>query len=582
MTARCFDALRGAPEAWLLVGCWLVFTLTLFEPAFRFHGDHERDLRFATLLVQHGLWPDATPAIAPTPFELGPLLYLLLAPLVALSPDPFSVRVGFVVAGAVALLLLHGLMRRHVGRPAAAVGLFAACTATFTYEAFSQLWHSTLLALPVVLFWRSADALQRPDAWLGRGIAVVCAMAGVAMQLHASAVVYPLILVGVCVTLRGRLDARRFALGLGVFLAALAPFLITLVGSLSRGALAGARASAHAWEPAGALTVLGFVVDNVHPLWGDTLGPLLTWPLVGLALVGVVPAWRSPFGRLLLLDVALGLALESALLGNQLAHRYLHANLWAVFLLIALGAEQLLGRLKPRAVAVVLGLVGAAVAVEATVTEPPRSAQAGWLNAWEQRAVASVVAEALPLSDDDMERQVHGIYFGEPMGMRHWHALVAPAAPAASPLHLLVMPGDLALAPFGQRVGPRYTVHGYGRDIVVERYLPWLGPLQYGGPQADTLGRRWRRLGPGARGGQTLHTVSTEVTHAGAATLALADGRQQPCRAAATLNGKAVALRPLSTPRYEWVRFLEVALPTPGALVVSLGPCPAPAFVDLF
>ncbi len=204
-------------EAVLIVGIWSLFTLTVFEPAFRFHGDHERDLRFATLLVQHGLWPDSTPAISPTPFELGPLLYLLMAPLVAVSSDPFVVRGGFVLLGSAALLLLHGLFRRLVSRRAAALALMAACTSTFTYEAFSQLWHSTLLALPVVLFLRWAhDAQERPSR------AVLAAVAAaVALQLHATAVVYPALLL----VLAFRLRHQPWVLLRGVlaFLAALSP-----------------------------------------------------------------------------------------------------------------------------------------------------------------------------------------------------------------------------------------------------------------------------------------------------------------------------------------------------------------------
>ena len=69
-----------------LLLAYILLSLLHFDTAFIFHGDHERDLRLATVLVQEGAWPEHSPSISPLPFELGPLLYLVLAPAVAISP----------------------------------------------------------------------------------------------------------------------------------------------------------------------------------------------------------------------------------------------------------------------------------------------------------------------------------------------------------------------------------------------------------------------------------------------------------------------------------------------------------------
>jgi hypothetical protein len=578
-----------------IAAVYATLTLTHFEPAFRFHGDHERDLRYATLLVEHGVWPDASPAIAPTPFELGPLLYLVLAPAIAISADPVVVRGYFVALTVLALFVLHRLLRRHVSRTAAGVALFALASSEFVYEASAQLWHSSLLALPLAGFWLAVDTLVRAPT--RRALVAAAILAGLAIQLHITAVGYSAILAAAALgPARRALGVRTLLVGVAAFLAALTPFWVTLTTTISRGALAHASGSAHGWSPAPLGELASFCFDNVHPIWGDDLGPLLVWPLLACFAVGVVAATRTWFGRLLISNLAIGLVEEWLLLGNQRAHRYLYANAWAFFLVVGLGVEPLLTRVATRArpwLSAALAALALAVTVEACVSEVPRADTTGWFNAVEQRAVASVMAERFPMTEDAMETHVHGLYFGEPMGMHHWHLILgppepppdAPAAATAAPSrgpHVLVMPTDLGLAPFGDPVGPRYTVKADGRDVLIQAFNPAFTALEIDGPAGEELHRRWRRPHASPRG-PARHTLRVTATRAGTATLALADGRTgDHCPVHVTVNGTPAAAAPIETPAYTWIRFIRIAVPDGGAVAITLGPCRAPAFVDLF
>ena len=135
-----------------LLLCFLVLELVFFNSAFLFHGDHERDLRLATVWVQHGEWPQSSPSISPLPFELGPLLYLVLAPAVVISPDPVFVRVYFLALASLGFALFFVTLRRELSMVGAGVALFALLSSTFSFEMSRQLWHSSLLPIPVAGF----------------------------------------------------------------------------------------------------------------------------------------------------------------------------------------------------------------------------------------------------------------------------------------------------------------------------------------------------------------------------------------------------------------------------------------------
>ena len=592
---RLGTLLRLHCAALVITATWVTLTLTLFTPAFLFHGDHERDLRFTTLLVQHGHWPSSTPAISPTPFELGPMAYLLLAPAVWLSPDPIDVRTALVLATAAALLALHAVLLRitNQSRLAAAIALFGIASSTFLYECVTQLWHSSLLSLTLPLFWLAAESALRTGG--RKPVIAASALAAISLQLHATASVYTLLFGLLAVTRARHWGARTLVYGVGAWLLALAPFLWTLTRSLGRLSESGPARSmgAHGWSPASPLDVLGFLVDNIHTLWGDDLGPAMTPAFISLLLAGIAVAHRTPIGRVLLASLLLGAIWEWLLLGNQMAHRYMHANLWAVFLLVGVGAELVLSRLTrrfgaptSRHLAVFVGTLGAAITTEAAISEVPRTASDGWYVALEQREVARVMANRFPMSVEQMEGHVHGVYFGEPMGMGHFHGTVASGASEyPAPPHVLVMPDDLALTPFGKPFGPRTIVVGFGRNIAIQAYNPSFRVLPRPADD-DLLSEKWRR--PARPPEMRRHQLELDAFEPGRLTLLLADGGTRGsagtggrCTISARDTVKELSMRPLAHAQYRWLRIAVVDIERPGRVRIDVGPCPKPPFFDL-
>jgi len=327
---------------------------------------------------------------------------------------------------------------------------------------------------------------------------------------------------------------------------------------------------------------LPIFVDNVHTIWGDNIGPWLTWPLVALMAVG---AWRALRGReamprLMLAVVLVGFVVEAALLGNQRAHRYMHANMVAAFALAGVGLDMLLARVPGRGAVAALAVIAAVVTVEAAVSEVPHAGERGWLNARMQADVTQTMAEHFPMSADDMEAHVHGIWFGEAMGLGHLVALTPAAEDALPPpRHVMVMPSDLALRPHGDPVGPAYTVKGPGRDVVLYGYTPALDYTTLALP--DRLKTRWRRARQErVQAGST--EVGVTVLRAGVVHVVWMAGRndRDRCPIGGTVDGNPVQAKRLET-RYSGLNIAALTVPA-GALKVTVGPCRGVRFLDIW
>ncbi len=576
----------------VLVALATVLDLGHFGPAFTFHGDHERDLRMTERLLA-GDWPDTTPAVAPLPFELGPLAYLVLAPALAVTADPRLIRAYVaLLAGAGALLLLVTLGRR-VRLDAALLAGFGLLASAFWFEVTSQLWHSSLLILPVAAW------LTMAERWLsGRGEPVRCALglsalAALSVQLHLTAAVYPLLTLGLLVLRRRELGWRGLGASVGVGLLVLTPLLVTLGRSLSRGALVTAGSAGRGWSPASPLEVLSFVRENVHILWGDVLGPALSDGLLALAVLGGVVAVRSKdlWSRLLLANVALGLLVEWLLLGNQLAHRYLHANFLALSALVAVGAHAALSWLPGRVTAArtlaATTLVLVAVWLEAWLSHVPHPRHLGWLTADQQLAVASTVAERFPMPLDEAPWRIHGLYVSESMGIGWMHRLARRAAlpPFHATAHLAVLPSELDLVPFGTLTGPVTRVRLGPREVLLVPFEPALRDVTVtAGDTLEPLQRPWHAP---ARQAQTRHgdrRIAAQVTRAGTAHLLIQSGRDRGCSVDARLGGLTVLATPAAPAAkaaYPGLQLVALELPTTGPLALNLGRCEA-LHIDLF
>jgi hypothetical protein len=562
----------------LLVLVWFILSYWRFEPAFLFHGDHERDLRYGTLMVSHGIWPESTPSISPTPFELGPWLYFVMAPGVAISADPLIVQGYFLLLASVGFFAMYACWIRRIRPEAALVALFALLSSTFTFEMSRQLWHSSLLPLFIGGFFYAVERLIRGDRIVSAGmIAAACAAA--ACQLHMTASVYALLGLGL---IAWRRKAAPGALIVGIL--GLIPLLWTNWTLIEHGALehAGRAVQNGRWSPASATEVLEFFVDNMHMIWGDDIGPLFTWPIVALSIAGIVYGVRTRdrFAIFLCINLLFGFVIESLLLGNQRAHRYMHANIWAAFGLVGYGAQWTLAQVKPwvsRPIVIGLALV---ITGEAVISEVPHAQDRGWLNTREQSLVARTMAEDFPLSNDAMEHRVHGTYFGETMGMGHYHSLNSQAddIPAFSQTaHVLVVPEDLPLALSDLKVTTEKRIAGNERVVRMLSFEPRLTNVRY----SDGLESRWREsssrsYGPGQHRIEATANTSAEILLLLSRTRTGRDHCNVTVRQTSTLSTLEVA-----TPRYQELRVIRFAVKA-GPLVIDIGPCPTPRLVDIF
>ncbi|HIA02853.1 MAG TPA: hypothetical protein EYN06_05320 [Myxococcales bacterium] len=567
---------------------YVALSLLHFDSVFIFHGDHERDLRFARLLALEGIWPTASPSISPLPFELGPLLYFILTPAMWVSSDPTWIRAYMLLLNCGACSLLWLFMRRFIAHEFATFAIFGLLASTFSFEATRQLWHSSLLPLPIAGFLWSSGRLLLLQSEPKKDAVIAAVCAAIAVQLHLCAVVYVALFALLLVIRAKRLKLRGIAITITAFLVAVSPMLLGMIAALWNGAWDRASGAAGSWSPADVGTVWNFFVDNIHTVWGDNLGPLLTWPFVTLILLGGIRAIvkGGPIERFLVANLILGFVIESLLLGNQQAFRYMHANLFAAFALSGLGASTLLSSLNDRVRQGALALLVTAIIAEAALSPVPHSRSAGWLNTNEQRAVAALVAEHFPMDEDTMETHVHGLYFGETMGLGYFHSRLNPDALQAKDKrqHVLVKSSDLKLNKVAKIIKSR-SVEGNGRRITAMSFIPIidLNSLQVTGPSARTLMNKWRRDGRASRDRGT-HSLTVIAKRKGRVHLGLGKGRhhQHNCPVSAALNGQQINPKQVHTVPYPGLSLWALNIPKKGTLKISVGPCAAPRFVDLW
>jgi len=328
--------------------------------------------------------------------------------------------------------------------------------------------------------------------------------------------------------------------------------------------------------------VFTFFIDNMHMIWGDDVGPLFTWPIVLLGISGIVYAARTKdqFALFLCANLFIGFGIESLLLGNQPAHRYMHANIWAAFGLVGYGADWALQRVKPWIWRPVLASTALVIIVEACISEVPHAQDRGWLNTREQSLVAATVADTFTLSEDEMARRVHGTYFGETMGLGHYHTLFnqdEDIQPFSTTAHVLVAPSDLPLGVGTLDITEEKRISGNARNIRIVAFEPRLLDIQY----SDGLESRWREssarsYGPG------WHRIDARVIQPTQVTLLLSRSRtgRDHCNIAVR-QVVSVPTQEVATPRYPELRLIQFTANS-GDLVIDIGPCPTPRMIDVF
>jgi hypothetical protein len=471
------------PDFWLfaiLLCFWCYECLSWMQTDLRFTADAERDLLLVRALVEYGVWPLHGIPQAPIGLDIGPLYYLLVAPFVALWPDPFTVHavnVGLHAAGLTAFWLM---LRTHVGAAAAllAVLLYSQSAAVVAFT--DTAWHAA--AAPGV-----ALALLAAGGWWaqsGRRAALVSAAAlfALGLQIHASLLSFGPAGLLLLWARRRDLDRRSVGIALGTAALVLSPFLLHLTGILGDGAQSGMRHEGHFELDLTAMAA--GLVQFLRARW--LLAPVFTpWLVLGAAAVAVIGTVRAALrgdkpwlAIALIVQCAVGAVATARALGFEHSGRYFVPLIPAVVGLSALGFQALddllrqAGRHDRGRALTWLAVAGALVALRGTPNTgtPPN----GYLTLQEQQTVARHLAEHEGLAGTLLLRRTHGLLQGTLSGARYLAAInLERRSGAPEPGHWMVLPDAPGGAPVDEdRLLETVKLEGSARTLALYRFRP--------------------------------------------------------------------------------------------------------------
>ncbi len=476
MSGACYGVLvsRAAWNRWA-PGLALAVTLALvwgvaFLRELDANADTERDLLRTLAIVRHGVFPANGPAIDYLPLSLPPTWYYLMAPALALSPDPVTVHFVHATALLAALLLLA----RSVG-PGGLLLAALAGTSTWAFEVLAPVWHNGLVPA-AGLAWLAGllSALNPPPGRSRVGpMGLAWAMAALACQVH----VVGFLLLPACAVVHWRVPAPRGAqLVAGAVVVGLTASVGAALWGQSWAALSntlGGRTGGLALDAAG---------ERVFELLGSWPfgAPVLILAVGGLLASGW-PRW------LFLAHTAASFVVAAWLSGLDPAPRYFAPCVLGIYGLAALGLRHWCARdtappppeaLPERARWAVPGVRWAAAPVALAASwalwvtptdEPLREAATPSLE--EQRAVFNALRPGLAGVG-----RVHGVAVSGLTAARYL-AVIAPApgeAPGPSSELFAAPQGFPEPLALGDRqtlegTGRRWTVGTFARDVTLRR-----------------------------------------------------------------------------------------------------------------
>ncbi len=550
--------------------------LTVHRDALVFESEHDWLLGHAAEVFER-VEIHSSP-IGPTGFDHGPLFFLLAGPLVRVLSGAEPLQIAWVLLASLGAWLLGAAVSKRHG---ALAGLATTCTLVgswFWYETCRQLWHSSLLPLPVALFLSAAWqhlATGRP-----KHLAVAGLAAAVSVQLHAQTVGLGVLTLALLVRSAWRLGWRPTLGPALVSAAALGPAVLSAVSRLSGDAgppvPAGPPsygASVQQWLPA--LVRLGSA-----PAEGSA-DSMLGLCVVLLAVIGLFLARRD---ALLVAMAALGLGTFIMLVGWSDAPRYLHAVAYplavAAGVAAATGLPWLLERARLSAEAAerstILLLVCGAAWAAFTPARP--DATPPLLSARAQARLAVQVAEHSGEPDG-----AHGWYLndrGYLIGLGWFHDRAMAARPGVGEPRVK----QLGVFP------PEVTARVANPEVVGGEPTP-LGPLQVVlfdsavasksavGRTAELAFSPWvRRRASGpftvdavVRSGRPSRTVFVHIRRQGE--------DERGCTGVAEQHGRALPLEPIPALGRTELYGVQAA---GGALTLRFAPCEEPLTVGVF
>jgi len=481
----------------LLVALWIYEWCVLLQGELRFTADSERDLLIVYGLSHHGILPDDGIRMAALGLDLGPLYFLLLAPLNALWTSPQTVHVFNITLGVAGLCVFYSWFRAGVGRAAALIACVLYTQSAAHVALTDTVWHvgatpGVALAMLAAMGWWVQTG--RRAALILSGVLLACLV-----QLHALGSVYIPAALALLIVCRHHLNRRNVLTLVGSVAITLLPLLIYAITSLFDPAESSARHSGgFSWDPGRFWEGVTSLVQPRYLLSAKWGGRFVLF-LVVVSGVGTVLRYREakdtqkkPWFRLFLwLQLAVGSLVVSLILSYENVGRYLLPVLFPVFALAALGIADIdawlvrrkrtLGGRALTWIAVVLGLAFVqppVVNVWATLADSGQKLQSDVplepLSLEEQEAVVSFLVEERGLTWDRMRGRVHGVFFGPLSGIRYLERAHRDAAATSLPFdpahHWLVLPDGSPPSALTTGAMEHVTLSGRTRDIHLWRY----------------------------------------------------------------------------------------------------------------
>ena len=487
---RNLDLIAGA----CLLALWVFESAFVLQGDLRFTADSAGDMMQILLLTEAGQWPAQGILMAALGWDLGPLYFLLVAPLHALWPGPMAVHGFNVTVGVLGFGVLFLWLRKHYGSAAAIVGLLFLTQSTGLHAFMDTVWHvgaapGVAIALLVSVFvW--AQHKNTKALWS----TVACLT--ILVQIHALGFAYvPLILF---LLARDRQHiGRRQKLALAVLaIVLLVPFFIHWIPSLSS---TGGSAARHSGG-------LGFRLDVVASglvaftqpiaLLGAHWGGYFVLLLASIAsLTTVRSAWQDPgespvIRRALLAQCVLGALIVALVIPYENVGRYFLPLLFPFFVLAALGAGDISRFLKSKGrPAFGRLLTWSTLLVALAYIQPPTiNVFGGWMGGQqkmpteanldflmleEQEAVADFLVTKRGLQWPQIRGQVHGVFMGPWSGMRYMTHIREPSTPTDNnSQHWIVMPDSVQEAIMGSNAIKEVTIETRTRTLHLWQMKP--------------------------------------------------------------------------------------------------------------
>lgn len=497
---------RVGRRRWLqqldLAGIAALVALLLYQSLFglqvelRFTADSERDLFYVLGLSHHGIMPADGIRMAALGLDLGPLYFLLVAPLNMLWPSPQTIHVFNTLVCAAGVTVFALWVRGAWGRAAALIGGLLYVLSGAHGALVDTVWHvgatpGVALAM-LAAMGRWFQTGSRKALWAG-GV-----LLAVLMQLHALGVVYAPAALALLIAGRRHLD-RRAVLGLVVATTiALSLLLFYGVTSLFDASEGAARHSGgFSFRPgdfARGLRALSQPRMLLAPGWTGLFVALLV--LGGIIGTGVRfrragdPSSRPWFRAFLIAQLAVGALVVSTVLPYENVGRYYLPVTFPFFALAAAGIGEVDALLRSRGRTVLgrgltfavivagLALVGGPTAPSGGAAE--ELAEQDYLSLEEQELVVDYLVRHEGMTWARMRGRVHGAFFGPLSGIRYLEAVARPSrgAPATGSIddHFMVLPDGFAAAWKPAEVLAHVPLQGRARVLHLYRYRPRFGP----------------------------------------------------------------------------------------------------------